>query len=807
MSENERNDDMEIDLVALFKSIFSNLWITVLAFIIAVAAAVVYLMNAVPTYEATASIMVEPFNDINLSSIFDAGFSTSRNISTELEILNSRTTYRNAIEKLDLSQYETSDGTPYSELENPLTYESLQNMVTVSPVSDTPYLNITVTSSNPEFARDFCNAFIESYSDVLTGIARTSASNQLEFISAEIPKMEERLVEASTKLSNFQSENSMLQLSEENRMLLLQMSYLTMARDPLLMEVEETRRYISDFESLYEGLSDIRARWEQDQVVANDLDSIISWYNETIYYDFLGSTSNNQSSPLSASQQARYYTLTQMMSSTETNLENYLSGMLSGILQGEGALEYAGYFVQMTLGQRRLDVIDSLLANINVELDKVPSLERMQMELESEVEGYQQLVLSLREAESQTALFESSITENVTLIDEAVLPEIPVSPQKAKVLLIAGFLGIFIGLGISVLYFLMDKRIKNKEDLKKALSSSVPILGWIPLKNAEDKGERGIDLSLDPMSFISERYKHIASAMIYGKRLESKAITICSPGKNDGKTTTLANIAYALALNGKKVLVVDMDLRMPNLENVFEVRHSDVGIVDVLSGEVRAEDAIRIPYDEVPNLHIIGTGKNMIVPSIVIQAKALSEFISGVEGYYDYIFFDAPPLLYASELLTIASVARGVLIVARAGISTSDEVRALCDGLRDSSANIIGAALNGLALDDSSSSDKHSYGYGYGYGYMPKKDGEQIKKQYVKKKGRYGRIYKAQMKARLRRKENSSWPEAKKAYFPSRKEEKEDVKARENSTLKRNIDDYLSAIEADDDAKGRKQVD
>ena len=183
MSENIKNDDMEIDLIKLFKDVLSRLWIIIISFIVCVAATVFYLLNTAPIYEASASMMVEPLSDTSISSLFEAGFSSSSDIATELEILNSRSTYENAIRKLDLSRYTTSDGIRYSDLESPLSYEGLRNSVTVESVSDTSYLKITVQDTDPVFARDFCNALAESYSEVLTGITRNSASNQLAFIT------------------------------------------------------------------------------------------------------------------------------------------------------------------------------------------------------------------------------------------------------------------------------------------------------------------------------------------------------------------------------------------------------------------------------------------------------------------------------------------------------------------------------------------------------------------------------------------------------------------------------------------------
>ena len=807
MSENIKNDDMEIDLIKLFKDVLSRLWIIIISFIVCVAATVFYLLNTAPIYEASASMMVEPLSDTSISSLFEAGFSSSSDIATELEILNSRSTYENAIRKLDLSRYTTSDGIRYSELESPLSYEGLRNSVTVESVSDTSYLKITVQDTDPVFARDFCNALAESYSEVLTGITRNSASNQLAFITSEIPNVEEALRNATRELSDFQRDNDLLQLSAENQILLHQMSYLTMVKEPLRHEVGEAERYLSTFEASYPALKERREAFGTDEVVIEGTDDIITWYGESVLYDIHASTSNSQVTVLSASQQSRYFALTQMMESTQTDLENYLASSLVDILSPSDALSYVQYYLQLALGERQILVVDDMLSEIDIALEKVPDLERQRIELESNVEIYQQLVLYLRQAQSETSLLEASITDNVTRIDSAITPTDPVSPSKAKTLLIGGF----IGGAIAVILSLMDKRILTRSDLENALDGDVPVLGWIPLvkpKKESAKKKRGIALSLNPMSFLSERYKQIASSMIYGKRLSSNLITFCSPGKNDGKSTTVANTAYALALNGKRILIVDMDLRMPAVERVFEVKHAEKGIVDVLSGDVSADKVIRTPFSELPNLNIIGVGKPVIVPSIVIQTSFLENFVKSVQGHYDYIFFDAPPLSYASELLTIARIAPEILIVTRAGISTSDELSLMVHDLKESGANIIGACLNGLALSDTSVVSKGSYGYGYGLYKSTKKEREEIRGAYVRKKSQYAKIYRRQLKMRSHREDAKSWPLAPLSFpegFPQQKKaEKADDSFKTKEVLK-TIEDYLSAVENDDNAKGKKE--
>lgn len=846
MSEKEHTEEMEIDLLELFKSVMSRLWIVAICFVVCTGLAIFYLVNATPIYETEASLMVEPLSESsNLSNLFStAAFSGSDNISTELELLNSRSTYRRALAKMDLTRYVNSDGVRYSDFEQPLDYGNLKDKVSYSSVQDTNFIQIKVQDPSPEFAMDFCNALAESFSDTLTEISRNSARSQLEFVQGQIPRVEEELQAATIRLSEFQRDNSVLQLTEESKLLLAKLSYYALVEEPLKQEKSEAEKLIAAFEEAEPGLVDVRLGYCDGEEAAALLEDVAAWFREELLYDVLISTSQSQLQVLSRSQSERYYNLTQMLAEAEVDIENSLISSSTLV-----DLRYASAVAQYLVADLKLSVLSSEQLALDEELAKLPDIERQITELQAEVQLYQQLSLNLRQMESETAMLEASINENVTSVDAAELPTVPVSPSMLKTVFIGAFLGIFAGVGLAVVLGLVDKTIKNRADLEKCVGSDVPMLGWIPLmkvrkrrgrieipaeqtegtdaslsgymsSNPDDRRER-IVLSVNPMSFMSERYKHIASALIYGRKLSSHHVTVCSPGKSDGKTTTLANIAYALALNGKRVLVVDFDLRVPAVAKAFQVKRSEKGIVDILMGKAKIEDCIRQPFSNLPNLNILGVGRTHIVPSVVLQTDLLENFVGQVNPIYDFIFFDAPPLSCASELMTIARVVPEVFIVTRAGISRTDEVKLLLKDLESCGAHIVGTCLNGLALKETSFGQKGSYG-AYGYGYSTNENTENIKRNYVFSPREYSRIYKAQLKHRLKDDDEDlydaplafphgirHWQDEDTA-MPSDGGSVSDTAEKGFSEESRKfdvneLDSFLSEIENDEDAAGRKE--
>ena len=836
MSEQENEvEEMEISISDLFKSVISRIWIIILCFVVCTALAVFYVQTATPIYEVSTSIMVEPIGESSdLSNLFGTAISNTGKISTEIEIMNSRTTYRNALSKLDLTQYTTAEGVRYSDLEHPLDYETLKESVSITPVKDTNFVRISVKNSSPEFARDFCNMLAESYSDMLTGISRNSVESQLEFVSSQIPEIERELENASLKLSRFQKEYSILQMEEESKLDLAKLGYYSLVEEPLMEERLDAEKILRDAEFENPELADIRIAYTASEDVEMILSDIYAWYREELLYDVLASTAKSQIQVLSKSQSERYYALTLMMEEAIVELENNLIN-ISDLVD----VEYAAALSQYLVSWVKLDVLADEKLVLNEKLSRLPEIERQLTELKADVQLYHQLSLKLREMESETALLKASVKNNVTSIDKAELPIKPVAPSKFKIVILGAFLGIFAGAGIAVVLGLLDRTIKNRDDLSKALGPDIPMLGWIPLskpanssdirkkemekeekrsENPEADVRSSLAMAAKPMSFISERYKHIAYALIYGRTLGNQHITVCSTDKSDGKSSTLANIAYALALNGKRVLVVDLDIRKPSVDDIFEITDSEKGIVDLLLGKEPIDRCIRVPYPELPGLNTIGVGKVSIVPSLVIQSDRISSFIKAVDKYYDFIFFDAPPLTFASEIMTIAHVVPDVFLVTRAGITRSDDVKLLKTELSSCKANIVGVCLNGLALKETSfgnrrrdGSQKSGYGYGYGYGYGESGGEERIRRDYVFSPKKYRKIYQNQVSSRFKTDEGRYLYDAPLA-FPDGMKMEDEVRSSVFTSFDAggesgigDMDSFLSAIENDADASGKRE--
>ena len=212
---------------------------------------------------------------------------------------------------------------------------------------------------------------------------------------------------------------------------------------------------------------------------------------------------------------------------------------------------------------------------------------------------------------------------------------------------------------------------------------------------------------------IKEALKTIRANIVLSMQGDGcKKIVITSSIPGEGKTTSSINIAIALSMIDKKVLLVDTDLRKRRVGRLVKLQHNK-GLTDVIRGDCTFEEVVNTTKYE--NLNILSAGSSVVNPSEVIASKQTEQFFESISDKYDYILFDAPPINIVSDALPLIKSSDGVLFVAREMLTTHREIKKALTALSMIDANIIGVVYIG---SDSTQPYYHSrYGkYGYGYG-------------------------------------------------------------------------------------------
>ena len=701
------------ELLHIFRKRFR--WFVV-GFLVVMGLAVGYLQIAVPQYESQVSVLVEPIQrSSSFESLLDVSASTTK-IATEVELITSRKNIEYALSTLDLASYHNADGIDYRSEE---ALGNVKERIVVSTVKDTNIVRIAVTDASPAFARDFSNALAASYDSLLTGIAKNSKTAQREFIESQIPINDGELSNASNALGDFRENSDIIQLTDKSSLLVEQISYYTLRLEPLKLQLKESQVFIESYNSSLNaaGIEGVLSldQIKNDSVVMAKLADLSAWKTELTMYESLSNPAGTNST-MAPSTVMDSYSRSYVISSAISQVTKELLNRISTLTRSYGNEANTQAIVQALTTEVAIQVLEKRGEVFVKELSQLPILERKLSELQRDVQIYEAIGLKLREMLEEVKLTEAAVTGNVTVVDAAILPINPVSPNKLLILAVAMLLGAAIGLLLTLGVEALDASIQSEQQIQKIVGKEIPILGWIPMmKISENDKYPTLSVYNDPLSFESERFKLVAN-MLYNKT-DKKVFSITSCAMAEGKSTIIGNVALALAEMGSKVLVIDGDLRLPSMERYFRLKHREVGLVDFVTKKARLEDCLIQPVDNTTTLHLLPPGNAPLVPAAIFSNPRYIQGIAYLEKLYDFIIIDAPPLESASELLSISKHVDGLIITVRAGITSKGSLFDLVSNLKTANAPLIGFVFNGV-LPGSSSSYRYGYGhYAYRYGY------------------------------------------------------------------------------------------
>ena len=340
--------------------------------------------------------------------------------------------------------------------------------------------------------------------------------------------------------------------------------------------------------------------------------------------------------------------------------------------------------------------------------------------LDEQDRGVQYNVLK-RVAETDRALYQALLerynqinaaagaaSNNVSLVDRAEVPNKPSSPKLFANLFVSLFLGLFAAGFFIFLREYFDDTIRSPDDVEAKLG--LPLLGLIPVVDAVAVG----DALLDPRSHVSEAYQSLVTNLSYAtpKGLP-RSLAVTSANEGEGKSTSAHTIAQDVALLGKRVLLVDTDLRRPTLHGRMASRNQP-GLTELLTGKASFDDVAI--SSGVENLTYMTALPMPIDPSRLLGSERFSQFVEDAVSRYDMVVFDCPPMLGLSDTAAISTHVDSVLFVTDASRFQRGAVKSSLRRLSLVKANVIGVLLT--KFDPKAGGSQYAY-YGhsyYGYG-------------------------------------------------------------------------------------------
>lgn len=274
--------------------------------------------------------------------------------------------------------------------------------------------------------------------------------------------------------------------------------------------------------------------------------------------------------------------------------------------------------------------------------------------------------------------------------------------------LIGVLAGIVISCGAVVISVITNTSIKNEEDIQKC--SGLSVLGAVP--DYKGKKQKKIMWPEDLPFNASEAIYQLRTGILYSSR-DVKTIVVTSAFENQGKSFISFHLAYSLSQVGKRVLLVDTDMRKSVLQRRMGLDGVKLGLSEYLSGNAELGQVI---YDVgLPNMHVLFSGKLVPNASTLLSAKWLENLCAEVRDSYDYVIFDTPPICVVGDAAIVASFCDGALLVVENGVTKKKTLAQMKSEMDKVGANVIGVVQNMMgSKKDSSYYGKGNYGYYYG---------------------------------------------------------------------------------------------
>ena len=648
------------------------------------------------------------------------GLSGSTPVNTQAEILKSLTTIKGAINELKEGKYKNRR--EFKRLDKySKKFELFIAQLKISSVKGTDILEITFQDPSKELAKDVVDTIMAIYMSNDRNNQRLEAKAAREYVGQELPRIENEVKSAENELRVFKEQYDIVDLPTESVKAVETITNLNkeITSASALLAAETSR--LEGLKSLFGG-KDAQATIQSGLVSESPgLQKSLKELQEIEAKIAIEKTRFSDNDPsilnLKEKRQALVEILQKRFSQSlvgNKDFQGKVVEMQPAGLQGSLIADFAKSEAQRTSLQKQISALVYVVDAYKKRMNALPRLEQQQNALGRKLEttrtNYKAMLSKLQEIQ----IAESQVLGNSRIQTPAEMPQDPISPKKAQNIAIGGFLGLFLGAATAFILDAADKRIKTADEAK-ALLPGYPVLGQIPVfasqkqlpKIGRGGGRTPGSLVLTGAGGIeAEAFRMLQTNLQFLNADDSlRAIVISSSQAGEGKSTVAANLALAVAELGKRVLLVDADMRKPSQHMIWRQGNQE-GLSNVLTGQCSEGSAI---VEVHPNVFLLTAGVIPPNPIVLIDSVQMGDSIERWSDSYDLVIIDAPPLTVAADAAMIGSQVAGLLFVLRPNVADKESVQYAGEIIAQSKLKVLGMVLNGVNLDKQARYNSYYY--------------------------------------------------------------------------------------------------
>ncbi len=670
--------------------------------------AVLYNYTTRPLYQATVQLLIDKAAPrvLPTSEAVTAGV---QDYQTEYELLRSRALAEKVIDKLDLQKSpELTTGplmspwerfqrrflgrTPAFEVGGdgiPLSpaVAALRSRISVQPLPGGRLVNLAISAYDPSAAASVANALADAYIEQSMELRFTASSEATGWLSDRLAEQKRKVEDAEKALLSYKERHGLTDADggspNADKVTAIEQAAMgarsdRIAREALLNQVRSLPPgQLASVPGLTftPGVQELRTRLSQLQAEQARL-------GETL-----------------GERHPDMVRLKADIESTKDRLEVELRGsvrVLEAEVQAARAKEGG---LDADLDRARREGLEVGRKTIEYEA------------LKREVDTNKQLFQSLMSRAKETGLETELRSTNVRVVERAEAPRAPFSPNRRRNYQMAVVIGLALGIGLAFLFEQADNTIKTPDDIK---AMGLPFLGMVPAVPPESSAGGALPrltAMKNPEGAVAEAYRVLRTNLMFTAPTDTgRALLISSANPGEGKTTTTANVAAALALNGARVLVIDGDLRRPALHQQFGIGRMP-GLSDLIIGKSQPSQTIQTTRHK--GLHAIPCGYTPPNPAELLGSSTMREIVATLKKHYDWVLIDTPPILAMADTSILCPLVDGVILVLAAESTGRPAIQRSIDQIQAVGGKVVGTVLNKVDLKRNSYYYSHYYGEYY----------------------------------------------------------------------------------------------
>lgn len=704
--------EWDVHLMQYVRAVYKRRYLAMAVFLLVVGGVTLRTYTATPIYEATTRLLIDAENPnvVGFQEVINEQQARADYYLTQYNMLQSRSLARRTIEAMNAWQHPALGGgtaaaqptgivarargqieswmgqAPSAPISVPGVDETAQQSavidaflggLTISPLRNSRLVDVQYRSTDPDLAAQAANALVSAYVDQTLEYKFLASQEATDFLTERLADQRRQVQDAETALQRYREQNEAISLEDNENIVVQKLADLNAA-------VTRAKTIRIEKETLYEQLRGNRTN-----------PALLDTFPAILTNSFIQGLKSELSSlqRQKASLGEKFLASHPQMVSVNTAISNTEAKLAAEV---EKVVLSVKSEYDSALAQEK-----SLTTALNQQKGEALAMNQKSIEysvLEREAQSGRQIYDSLMQRAKETGVSGELRTSNIRVVDAAERPKAPAYPRKRLNLLAGIGAGLLLAVMLAVLFEYVDSRIKTPEEIKGYLGLSH--LGMLPLMAKPADGARYVRLDAAVPANFSEAFRVLRTNVLFSSASDgAQTMIVTSTGPGEGKSLVASNLAISLAQAGKRVLLIDADMRKPKVQDVFGVP-AEPGLSNLLVADAKASECVR--PSGAKELWVLPAGRIPPNPAELLGSQRFQDLLTSLKSHFDWIIIDTPPVMAVADVSVIAHLVSGTLFVIGSEMTSRHAARTAVQQLAGVQARFVGAVLNRVDLERNS---------------------------------------------------------------------------------------------------------